>query len=104
MSELGISALNGVSGLSGVLEAAAKTASTQEEGSDFASVLAKALEEYREVDNNGDYASLDLLTGDVDDLSAALITTEKAEIALNLTVAIRNKAVEAYKEVMGMQI
>jgi hypothetical protein len=36
--------------------------------------------------------------------ACTLIATEKAEISLNLTVAIRNKAIDAYKEIMNMQV
>lgn len=45
-----------------------------------------------------------LLTGGVSDLSTAIIAAEKAEIALRLTVQVRNKAVDAYNEVMRMQV
>lgn len=95
-------AASGLAGVSGA-DSAGKTA-RQESGSSFANVLSDALEEYRQMDNEGDFASLDLLSGNTDDLSSALISTEKSEIALNFTVAVRDKAVEAYKEIMNMQV
>ncbi|MPN12853.1 Flagellar hook-basal body complex protein FliE [bioreactor metagenome] len=103
MAQLGLTPVSGVSSLSGALERAAETAKS-EGGADFGEILAKGLEEYRQVDNGGDHATLDLLSGNVDDLSTVLVATQKAEIALNLTVAVRNKAMEAYKEIMSMQI
>lgn len=49
-------------------------------------------------------SALSLLTGDVDDISSVLIDSEKAEIALSLTLEIRNKVMDAYKEIMNMQV
>jgi flagellar hook-basal body complex protein FliE len=73
-------------------------------GNDFADVLGKALEKFDSVSDENAQDTFDLLTGNTDDLSGTLISAEKSEIALNLTVAIRNKAVEAYKEIMNMQV
>jgi flagellar hook-basal body complex protein FliE len=33
-----------------------------------------------------------------------MIAAEKAELALNLTISIRNKAISAYNTIMNMQI
>ena len=105
MAEIGTSLINSLSGLSGVSNPLGRTAPAgQTSDLAFADVLSDALEEYRNVDNGGDHATLDLLSGNTQDLSSALIATEKAEIALSLTVAVRNKAVEAYKEIMNMQV
>lgn len=86
--------------------AAGKTAAAAESGGtqSFSDVLSRMLEQYNQVDNQGDLATLSLLSGGTDDLSGAMIATEKAEIALNLTVAVRNKAMDAYKEIMNMQV
>lgn len=45
-----------------------------------------------------------LATGQADNLHDVMIATEKANIALQLTLSIRNKVVEAYKEIMRLQI
>ncbi|HHU22256.1 MAG TPA: flagellar hook-basal body complex protein FliE [Clostridiales bacterium] len=102
MAEINISMINSLSGVSGVAQSG-KT-SQAESGSDFASTLSNALEKYRELNTESDVATLDLLTGNTDNLSDMIIATKKAEIALNLTVQIRNKAMEAYKEIMNMQV
>jgi flagellar hook-basal body complex protein FliE len=47
---------------------------------------------------------LSLLTGDVDDISGVMIDSEKAKIALSLTIEIRNKILDAYNEIMNMQV
>ncbi|MGI5935653.1 MAG: flagellar hook-basal body complex protein FliE [Oscillospiraceae bacterium] len=103
MADISVSTIiNGLSSVSGAAQGG-RTFQT-EQGSDFASVLNNALDKYRELNTENDIATLDLLTGNTDNLSDMLIATKKAEIALNLTVQIRNKAMEAYKEVMNMQV
>jgi flagellar hook-basal body complex protein FliE len=77
---------------------------SESELSDFASVLDKAMNKFESVSDENAQDTFDLLTGNTDDLAGTLISAEKSEIALNLTVAIRNKAVEAYKEIMNMQV
>ncbi|WP_132768514.1 flagellar hook-basal body complex protein FliE [Tepidibacillus fermentans] len=43
-------------------------------------------------------------TGDIQDLHQVMIATEKANLGLQLTVQVRNKIVEAYQEIMRMQV
>jgi flagellar hook-basal body complex protein FliE len=45
-----------------------------------------------------------LLTGETDDLHTPIIEAQKAELALNLAIQVRNKVVEAYNQVMNMQV
>lgn len=44
-----------------------------------------------------------LLEGTGVDVHEAMIATQKADIAFELALAVRNKAVAAYQQVMGMQ-
>lgn len=71
---------------------------------DFKNVLSDAMDRFEKVSDENAQSTLDLLTGNTDDLSNTMIAAQKSEIAINLTVAIRNKAVEAYKEIMNMQV
>lgn len=43
-------------------------------------------------------------SGEIDNIHDVTIASEKAKLALELTVSIRDKAVEAYQEMMRMQI
>jgi flagellar hook-basal body complex protein FliE len=45
-----------------------------------------------------------LLVGESDDLHGVMIAMEKAGLAFQLTMTVRNKVIEAYQEVMRMQI
>ncbi len=45
-----------------------------------------------------------LVTGEVEDIHSVMIAAEKADLALQFTLAIRNKFMDAYQEIMRMQI
>ena len=46
----------------------------------------------------------DLATGKSSNLHETMIAVEKADIALRLMVQVRNKMIDAYQEVMKMQV
>ena len=50
-----------------------------------------------------DQDSLNLALGQTDDLHNVMINAEKAAIALELTVQVTSKAINAYNEIMRMQ-
>lgn len=71
---------------------------------DFGTLLSNALDKVNELEmQSNEYKKL-LATGDIDNLHDVTIAAEKANIALQLTLSIRNKVVEAYKEIMRMQV
>jgi len=45
-----------------------------------------------------------LLAGEGEDLHTAALATQRAELAFELFLQVRNKAVQAYQEIMRMQI
>lgn len=73
-------------------------------GQNFASIFKNALQEVNKLQLEADAASHKLATGKVDDIAPVVIAAEKASIALQLTVQVRNKIVDAYNEVMRMQV
>lgn len=52
----------------------------------------------------GDVASDKLQTGDAKHLHEAMIAIEQADISLRMLVQMRNKAQQAYEEIMRLQI
>ncbi|NMA24868.1 MAG: flagellar hook-basal body complex protein FliE [Clostridiales bacterium] len=71
---------------------------------DFKEVLYDAIDRFKRIGDENALSTLELLTGNTDDLANTMISAQKSELAVNLTVAIRNKAIEAYKEIMNMQV
>lgn len=70
----------------------------------FGQFLTEAIGEVNQLQNNSHAAGLNLAAGKVQDISEVVIAAEKATIALQLTMQVRNKVVEAYQEVMRMQV
>jgi flagellar hook-basal body complex protein FliE len=70
----------------------------------FQDILTDALRMAAETEAADNESAKALLTGSADDIADVVIASQKAEIALRLTVQIRNRIVDAYNEVMRMQI
>lgn len=70
----------------------------------FGQYLKNALEEVNSLELQADSLTKKLAAGEDVDIHTVMIATEKANIALQLTMQVRNKAVEAYNEIMRMQV
>ena len=70
----------------------------------FGELLAEVLGDVNKLQKDAEKASVDLATGNLQDISQVTIAAEKASIALQLTMQVRNKAVDAYQEIMRMQV
>ena len=79
-----------------------KTSSTS--GLSFTDVFNDALQKTAETEAEEQQGVLALLSGQDVDVHTAMIESQQAELALNLTIQIRNKVVDAYKEIMQMQV
>jgi len=73
------------------------------EGS-FANILTDALSTASQADTADKASTLSLLLGQNDDLASLIIDAQKAELSLNLALQIRNKFIDAYTEIMRMQV
>ncbi|MDF1616833.1 flagellar hook-basal body complex protein FliE [Petrocella sp. FN5] len=51
-----------------------------------------------------DQMSLDFAVGKIDNIADVMVAQEKASIALQYTVQLRNKLLDAYNEIMRIQI
>ena len=69
----------------------------------FADLLTDAVGEVNRLQNTAGATVKGLMTGTGVDVHQAMIATEKASMAFELTLAVRNKAVQAYQQVMSMQ-
>lgn len=79
-------------------------ANKEPETKSFGQYFNEAVQSVNDLQMKGQQANLDLAAGKAEDLSQVIIATEKASIALQLTTQIRNKAVDAYQEIMRMQV
>jgi len=70
----------------------------------FGDYLKNALDSVNQLQLDSEQIGIDFAAGKTDNIHEVMIAGEKAEIALQLTMQIRNKVVEAYNEIMRMQI
>jgi flagellar hook-basal body complex protein FliE len=72
-------------------------------GEDFATKLAEGLEYVQGLQNKTSDLATQAATGSLTDVHDYMIASAESGIATSLTVAVRNKAVEAFQEIMRMQ-
>lgn len=68
-------------------------------GSDFASQLKAALNETNQMQTDSENTLAEMATGQLKDLHQAALAITKAETNMKLMLEIRNKALNAYKEI-----
>ncbi len=74
------------------------------EGASFADTLKQAVGQVNELQKASDKSMQNLATGRTDNVADVMITAEKADIALRVMVQVRNKIIDAYNEIMKMQV
>ena len=78
--------------------------SNAEGGKSFADTLKDAVNSVNELQKSSDTFAQNVATGKTDDVAGAMIAAERADIALRVMVQVRNKIIDAYQEVMKMQV
>jgi len=69
----------------------------------FAGLLESMVKQTSELDHQAAATVTGLLSGQGVDVHQAMIATQKADMAFELALQVRNKAVGAYQQMMGMQ-
>lgn len=80
---------------------------SDENTGDFSSILDSMLNSVNETNtlqNQAEAASIQFALGESDNTHDLLIAQTKANTALQYTVAVRDKLIEAYQQIMQMQI
>ncbi|HEY6490473.1 MAG: flagellar hook-basal body complex protein FliE [Terracidiphilus sp.] len=83
----------------GALAAPAKAASSPP----FSSLLTDAVGQVQTLEDEARVAVTGLMSGSGVDVHQAVLASQKAEMAFELALSVRSKAVQAYQSVMGMQ-
>jgi flagellar hook-basal body complex protein FliE len=71
---------------------------------DFSSHLQNALGDVNELQQKADQAIQQLVGEGKGDLQDTMVALERADISFRLMMQIRNKVLEAYQEIMRMQV
>jgi len=77
---------------------------TESDGGAFKDMLTNAIAEADNLYAVSQNDTQALLSGEVDDLAQVMINSTKSEMALNMVVQVRNRVVDAYNEIMRMQL
>jgi flagellar hook-basal body complex protein FliE len=70
----------------------------------FADTLKNAISQVNELQQVSNKKMQDLSVGRTDNVADVMITAEKADIAMRVMVQVRNKVIDAYNEIMRMQV
>ena len=91
-------ATTGVQGVGGV------DATSGVGGADFGQILSQGISNLENVHDRADSLAVQAATGDLTAIHDYTITATEAAVATQLTTAVRNKALEAFQEIMRMSI
>ena len=75
---------------------------SKEQWNSFLDTLQTAIEEVDNLGKASEKMTQDAVLGRVENLHDVMIAAEKAKTAMNLTLEVRGKALEAYKEIMRL--
>lgn len=74
------------------------------ESKSFADTLKEAVGTVNTLQKQSDAKMQELATGKTSNIPEVMMAAEKADIALRMMVQVRNKIIDAYQEVMKMQV
>ena len=98
----GIGSTVGIGGMAGVDSTATVSSTT---GSDaFSSVLASTFDQLQTTQANADGLAAQAATGDLKDVHDYMIARSESSLAVEMVVGLKNKAVEAFNEIMRMPV
>ena len=73
-------------------------------GKDFRTILLDSLEQVNRLQHDADQSVERLLTGEMNNVAEVMAAVNKAGIAFDLLMEIRNKLTEAYQEIQQMRV
>jgi flagellar hook-basal body complex protein FliE len=79
------------------------TAAVQAPNESFAGLLAKGLDSVQTSQTNADNLAVKVADGSLSDPAQYTMAANEASLGLQLTLAVRNKALDAFQEIMRMQ-
>jgi flagellar hook-basal body complex protein FliE len=75
-----------------------------EKGAGFGEILKDAISTVNSLQKQSDQEIQKLMTGESQDLHTTVIAMQKADLSFQMMMQVRNKIVQAYQEIMRMQV
>lgn len=70
----------------------------------FSNLLREELSEVNELQKDSQEMTASFAAGETDNIHNVMIAAEKAKVAVNLTTAVQTKVIDAYNEIMRLQV
>ncbi|MFN7993850.1 MAG: flagellar hook-basal body complex protein FliE [Bryobacteraceae bacterium] len=71
---------------------------------EFLNVFQDAIRNVESLQTTATQKVEDFLSGESDELHSTVLSTQRAELAFDMLLQVRNKVVTAYQQIMGMQM
>ena len=99
----GLDSVSSIAGLAGSNPAANAAEAVNGPSESFTSMLSKGLESVQASQSKASDLAVQVADGTLQDPAQYTMAATEAQLGLQLTLAVRNKAVEAFQEIMRMQ-
>lgn len=99
-----ISSIQNVEQIQSLLKISDSSNSTETAVSSFSEIFQNALNNVSETNTTVQQNIAELVAGETDDLHTVAIDLTKAELAVEMLVQVRNKALDAYNEIMRISL
>mgnify|MGYP005838800507 CR=1 FL=1 len=70
----------------------------------FQASLKSAVRQVNDLQSQADKLAVKMVAGELEDVHQAMLAMQKASLAMQFAVQVRNKVIEAYQEIMRMQV
>ena len=100
----GTSGTAGASGAAAVQGPVAPQGAQSASGAEFGNLLADGLDRLQGLQNSSSNLAVKAATGDLSSIHDYTIAAAEASTATDLTVSLRNTAVQAFNQIMSMQV
>jgi flagellar hook-basal body complex protein FliE len=98
-----IPSIGGVQGVTGTGYLPSVAGSPASAGAGFADALTGAVDNLQQLQSTSDSLAVQAVTGNLEDIHTAVLASTRAQVTLELVAAVRNKAIEAFNDIMRMQ-
>jgi flagellar hook-basal body complex protein FliE len=87
-----------------LVDSGATAAAAPASGSDFSATLSRALASVVDTARGAEHGAMQAISGGGGNITDVVTAVAKAELALQTTVAVRDRVVQAYQDIMRMPI